>query len=234
MKEITSKEMTVENMVESLAKYKLDLNFLYGLDKVNKFKLVNWNQIIGDLLNEYFCELTIYNIPKYNDIKTEYCILNYFNELYKEIWVDNLIQISFNNLYPNIICKLLKDDKIKFSIKEFGNLFTFLTDNYSKINEYNIPKEIKLLWNIILNFTYGGMKNESCIIHMDQLFNYDVTKYKIIDGKRVVEDLIPFYTKGLFQKLQLKYPETIIYIEIDEIYLKGKSGQDYLNKLDIF
>ena len=63
--EITSKPLTIENMVKSLQKQNMSLDYLvnqYSSD--NHFCLNDWNRIIEDLINEYWINYEIIPIHK--------------------------------------------------------------------------------------------------------------------------------------------------------------------------
>lgn len=131
--------------------------------------------------------------------------ITYLNEDCKDILLEDLTRIDFNNLYPNIILGLynegLIDTKWESDIKQLKSFLENIEELKRKTKEF-IGKPYDDLQNSILGTYKAGR------IHANTL-------YAKIKSPLVVEYLHLIYTDIIE-----KYPDDIVYIDVDMIICK--------------
>ena len=131
--------------------------------------------------------------------------IHYLNEDCKDILLEDLIRIDFNNLYPNIILGLynegLIDTKWESDIKQLKSFLENVDELKKKTKEF-IGKPYDDLQNSILGSYKAGR------IHANGL-------YAKIKSPLVVEYLDLIYTDIIE-----KYADDIVYIDVDMIICK--------------
>lgn len=129
----------------------------------------------------------------------------YLNEDYREILLEDLIRIDFNNLYPNIIVGLynegLIDTKWESDIKQLKSFLENI-DELKRMTKEFIGKPYDDFQNSILSSYKSGR------VHANGL-------YAKIKSPLVVEYLHLIYTD-----LIEKYKDDIVYIDVDMIICK--------------
>jgi hypothetical protein len=210
-------ELTVPAVIELLNQEKYSLEQLKNCaprkDELNGFKLDDWNSVITRLLDYFFEPYKIKKVKEDFGYFGGSVLLDPRNTGY---WFKDLYQITFNLLYPSVISLLNDKGKIKFNIEEFGVLYKFLVKNHKSIkNSSELTEEGKFLFKVIINYTYGACTN---------YFGRGKIKAENID-------IVPTYTKEIFELLFKENPKNILYIDTDVIYLRTLTV-DILEKLD--
>lgn len=203
MKTTVKNELTIDNMINLLNQQNYTVNQLTtnNMSDTDRFKLQDFNNVAITMINYFFDSYTNIDIKPLNDVFLGTYID--INDKMKSKWMKDISYIEFESLYPNVIIKLWKENKLNFSVYEFGLIYTFLVKNYKKAKNQNIKNESILLWKIMINFLYGVSNN---IYRKNQI---------VIDNV----DLIPNYTRETFQNLFQNHSDNVAYIDTDQIYL---------------
>jgi len=194
-------DLNIDNVAKVLNNLHLsDYNFMM----YNSNNLKNYHTIIKSLLDNFFDYYhdKDFHIREKNNFDSAVILLN---KKMTNVWVKDITEIRFISMYPNIIIKLWEQELLKFNIKEFGVLFKFIVQNKESINK-KLTNKNKVLINFIINYTYGASHNINSIIK--------------IDGINLI---IPYY-KDVLISLFDNYPNNVIHIEVDSIFL------DFLDK----
>jgi hypothetical protein len=126
----------------------------------------------------------------------------------------NLNKLSFIRMYPVIISKLYKTNKVDFNIMELGKIYSYVVDNFISIrNHDNIKNESKILLNIFLNYLYGMSNNPYKTTGITNI--YKVTEY--------YKDTIK----------ELSKIDGVIYVDCDIIYFEESYKDDVLKIVDV-
>lgn len=203
MKQI--KELNIDNVVKFFISNKNIINQHLGS--------LNYNNIIYNYISlaiiEYFYEI---KTNEFFNVKGKYYVGSpiYLNDKYSEIKMKNIYKISFEMMYPHIIYKLYKYGKIKFSIKEYGEIYCFLVKNIFELkNLLSHHNESNILLKILLNMTFGSSYLNS--VYLDN-------RYEVIE-----------YYNNVYNDLIAK--NNIIYLDVDEIFFKEKYKDDIENDI---
>jgi len=152
------------------------------------------------LLEKYLSEIDLENIKSYGGG------YYYINPYIKEVPLKNVKQLTFNSLYPNIICSLIDAGLHKnapdYIIKIFENFkeefeYYIINRNYLKLNYYKY-QELK----ININSFYGKLA-------MNRLGNHNTANY----ATYVTEYLCHYYNDLLKRNQRI-----ILYIDTDMIF----------------
>lgn len=204
MKTNVKNELTIDNMINLLNQQNYTIEQLnnHNPNDPNRFTIRHFNNVAMEMVNYFFENYTNVEIKS---LDSERFLGSYtdINDKMKLKWMKDISYIEFESLYPNIIIKLWKENKLNFSVYEFGLIYTFLVKNYKKAKNQNIKNESILLWKIMINFLYGVSNN---IYRKNQI---------VIDNV----DLIPNYTRETFQNLFQNHSDNVAYIDTDQIYL---------------
>jgi hypothetical protein len=225
------KKLTTKSLLKTLDKM-LTFEMMTKLDKVvniysyddDKFRIDDWNDIIMELLKKYYG----YNLVNRPYIKTNGNIsgILLLKESYIGVIKSDITKIDFNTLYPNIIVKLFDRGDLEFNIHEFGYIFKGLLEARREVKDLSDPtnhntyKHLKMFINVLINFTYGCIRNynERSIISASNTNN------------------IPTYCSDIFNHI-FNENNTVMYIDTDEIYIDGRSELDgiiaQIDKLDL-
>ncbi len=198
--------LTVDIIVKLLnqQQYTID-NFDVNSINKNRVSLNDFNKVFSIIINYFFESYKIFNIEIIDDLEYPNNII--LNDKMKNHWHTNISKISFNNLYPNIISKLWKNNELKFNINEFAIIYSFMVENIDEIKNHKDMNEVsKLLFNFLIYYTYGALTTTLSKFYVDD--HYQIKKY----------------TNLLFRNFIKNYNDNIIYIDTDIIYL------DFLNK----
>lgn len=115
----------------------------------------------------------------------------------------NINKITFNLFYPSIIVDLYKNNKIIFNITEFGEIYTFLYNNYKTIK---LDKNLSENGNTVFNYIIYGLYGISC----NKFNNYG------FDNTNLLSEVTYNINKHIFET----FKDDVIYIDTDIIYLK--------------
>ena len=205
MKTQPKNELTVDNIINLLNEQNYTINQLTStfVQDPYRFRLKDFINITMIMVNYFFENYTNIKIeiPNSDRLLGSYIAIN---ERMKLKWLKDISYIEFNSLYPNIIIKLWKENKLKFSIYEFGLIYTFLVENKNLIlKNPNIKEESKLLLRVIINYLYGASNNLS------------ITNKVVIDNL----ELVTLYTKETFQQLFENNKDNVAYLDTDQIFL---------------
>lgn len=214
----TKVELTVENLITAIK----SLNLNYTINSLSDWN-VNRYDVITKYLIEYFFENS--EIKKevksdFNPMKSGFC---YINENHKEKELDNLIEVSFNHLYSNLIIKLYKQNEIFFNSVEFAYFYEFLLINYDSIKSSpNINEKTLIIFRGIVNAFFGY-----------SIGVFGRKSYYHFFGN---SSLITTYTYPIYDKLTEKYSDNIVYIDTDSFYFKNiniDDINDFLSDYDL-
>jgi len=210
------------------------------------FKTSDWFDTIRYLLiKNYPDNKQINRVREDDQIRGSRC---WMNPKYKEKLVDDVINITFTHLYPNIICKLYQKGDLKFNNDRIGDLFTdimeikyeeiipfinfakggcsiaeflYSMDNSRKNDDDNIHNLKLYIWTylrIIKNMFYGILANK----HVVELNKMSKEQYFICNDINLVSQ----YAINFWDILIKKFEDNICYIDTDEIFLRL---DDYFN-----
>jgi hypothetical protein len=129
----------------------------------------------------------------------------YLNEDYKNVLIEDLIRIDFNNLYPNIILGLynegLIDTKWESDIKQLKS-FLENVDELKRTTKELIGKPYDDLQDSILSSYKSGR------IHANGLYG------------KIKSPLVVEYLHLIYTDIIEKYKDDIVYIDVDMIICK--------------
>ena len=222
MKTNVRNELTIDNMINLLNEQNYTIEKLnnHHPDDPNRFKISDFNNVAMIMVNYFFKNYTDVEVQP---LDKEMFLGGYIgiNEKMKLKWMKDISYIEFESLYPNIIIKLWKENKLKFSIYEFGLIYTFLVQNKKLgFKNPNIKEESKLLWKIMINYLYGASNNP---YRRNEI---------VVDNVKT----IPSYTRETFQKLFENHSDNVAYIDTDQIFLDFVSPEiiiNYINPLGL-
>lgn len=159
------------------------------------------------LIDKYLSKIDLSNLKNYGGY-------NWINPYIKEVPLKNVMQLSFNSLYPNIICGIVdsglhdKDigaskDGLKKSLETFKETFEYYCNNRVSLKINNPEKYQELKKNI--NSFYGQL---GFLSKTDMAPNYPgfVTEYL----RHYLDDLLS------------KNSGMILYIDTDRIFYVGE------------
>ena len=192
------RELNLDNMAEFLNTQE------FRIDMFGSGSLSREYKRIGKLMIDFFYdEHTIKCIE--NNRKNQVGSSMYLNDKYVNVEFYKITLIDFEYLYPSITVKLYEENKIYFSVEEFGYLYTFLLKNkYKLYNHPNITEECKRGIRYMLFGLYGCSQVNGYICVSDI-------------------DLVTATHKEFVDNLYLGYNDDIIYLDIDIIYLKNRN-----------
>jgi len=155
------------------------------------------------LLEKYQSKVDIENIKTYGGY-------NYINPYIKEVPLKNVMQLSFNSLYPNIICGIVEagihesaKDGVKKSLESFKESFEYLDTNKRNL-KLNDPEKYKELKTNINSF-YGKL---GFLSNTDMAPNYP--------------GFITEYLRHYYDDLLKRNQHIILYIDTDIIFYAGE------------
>lgn len=129
----------------------------------------------------------------------------YLNEKYKSVLISDIIEISFNSLYPTIL----------IGLSEFGLIDGMWENDIKKVDWFLKNKQtLKIMptgeygkWKMFSNSLYGKIKTE----------------------------YVTGYLKLFYDDMLKTYGDKIIYIDTDQIILNTKElNDDFVNKINHF
>lgn len=220
MKTNVKNELTIDNMINILNQQNYTSEQLnkHNPNDPNRFKSSDFLKVSKNLLDFFFTDYKEEDFDSPPDYYQGALVL--INEKMKLRWMKDISYIEFTSLYPNIIIKLWKENKLKFSVFEFGIIYTFLVENRKlSLKNPNIKEESKLLWKWMINYLYGASSNQ-------HKFFIRVSNIELVSD----------YTRKTFQKLFEKHTDNVAYLDIDLIFLDYVSPEiidNYINPLGL-
>jgi len=199
-------ELTIDNMVNFLNQQNYTTSQLTSTIYAdpNRFRLGDFIKVSKVLLDHFFTDYKEEDFDLPPNYYQGSVIL--INEKMKLKWMKDISYIEFTSLYPNIIIKLnklWKENKLKFSVFEFGIIYTFLVENRKLISiNPNIKEESKLLCKVMINYLYGASSGQHKF----------PTRISNVDS-------IPHYTRETLESLFEIHKDNIAYIDTDQIFL---------------
>lgn len=202
MKTTVKNELTIDSIINLINQqnYPVEI-FTSNTNDPNRFTIHHFQRLCRILLDYHFENYEQIEIQ--NDLNefSGICLLNEKNTRNK--WLQDISLIEFNSMYPNIIVKLWRENKIHFTIYEFGIIYEFILKNYKKIiHNSNINDSSKLAIKTLLNYLYGA----SASIY--PLF-IKVSNIHLVSN----------YAKSNFNLLFEEQKDNVFYIDTDTIYL---------------
>jgi hypothetical protein len=193
-------DLNIDNVAKVLNRSNLsDYNFMM----YNSNNLANYHIVIKSLLDNFF---EYYQVDNFKFEKNTFeGGTTLINKKFTNLWMKDITEIRFINLYPNIIIRLWEQKLLTFNINEFGVLFKFLVQNKDAIKN-KLTNRNKGLLNFIINYTFGAGHNINSVIKINGL------------------DLVVTYIKNTLIDLYTNYSNNVFYIDVDVIYL------DFLDK----
>lgn len=207
------KELNIDNVVEFLNSYG-DC----GIVQMQKDTLRKVDKLAMTILEYFYIHQTAISITNNNLILGSVIKLN---DNYKDKLLYNVHKITFNKMYPNIISNLYEQGDIEFSIKEYGELYSFLVKNYTNIKTHNDMVEYsKQSLNWLLNTIFGLSVNNEYQGRKSFLLYHS-------NPNNVTE-----YSKETFNYIFEMF-DNIVYIDTDTIYYVGDNSNfiGFLNLL---
>ena len=164
------------------------------------------------LLEKYQSKVDLENIKTYGGY-------NYINPYIKEVPLKNVMQLSFNSLYPNIICGMVESgyhetaarqsthtgltDSVKKSLENFKESFEYFDTNKRNL-KLNDPEKYKELKTNINSF-YGKL---GFLSNTDMAPNYP--------------GFVTEYLRHYYDDLLKRNQHIILYIDTDTIFYVGE------------
>jgi len=203
-------ELTIEAIVNIIKEIDYDeTKIIRSHNSINAAKLdINFWNISWEKLLDNFFESKTKNII-YDNNTINHGIVK-FNDDYKNIEINDFRQITFSNLYPNIIIKLNDENKIKFNIEEYGIIYKFIVENYDNIKNNYIDEDIRMKWCAMKNAMFGCSNYFKSIVNYSQFFKDYNNDNKI--------NIVSNYMYDFFNDIFNKYDKYIININTDGIY----------------
>lgn len=218
MKTTVKNELTIDSIVNLINQqnYSVD-KFTFDTTNPNRFTISDFQRLCRILLDYHFENYT--QIEVENDLN-EFSGICLFNEKIANKWLENISVIEFNKMYPTIIIKLWKENKIHFTIYEFGIIYEFLVENYKQILKHvNITESSKLAVKTMINYLYGA----------------SASVYPLFIKASNIH-LVSNYAKEKLTNLFYNNVNNVFYIDTDTIYLDFITPdiiQDYIKPLQI-
>lgn len=145
--------------------------------------------------------------PKVSHINNKLFKINYFNEFYKDKWIDDIYHLKFKFHIPFLYYYAMESyDEIDFNIKGLKDIYKKLIN---LLNTHYILPESNLLIDKILTFTHNLVINERCYISLRNCKNAE-----------------NIYI-GFLEKLKSKYKNSLIKYDLDGIYLVDTYNTKY-------
>lgn len=220
MKTNVKNELTIDNIIKLLNQQNYTVSQMTSTIAAdpNRFRLYDFLKVSKILLDYFFTDYKQEDVNLPSDYYQGSLIL--LNDKMKSKWMKDISCIEFTSLYPNIILKLWKENKLKFSVFEFGIIYNFLVENRKLIiKNPNTKEESKLLCRVMINYLYGASSTQN--------------KFPI----RVSNiELISAYTKETFQELFEIHKDNVAYIDTDQIFLDYVSPEiidNYIKPLEL-
>jgi len=155
------------------------------------------------LLDKYLDKIDIENIKNYGGY-------NYIKPNIKELPLKNVMQLSFNSLYPNILCGMVEagihnnaKESVKKSLESFKDNFEYFNSNRQNLKINSPEKYVELKTSI--NSFYGKL---GFLSNTDMAPNYP--------------GFVTEYLRHYYDDLYLKNSHIILYIDTDTIFFAGE------------
>lgn len=154
------------------------------------------------LLDKYLSKIDLDNIKNYAGY-------NWINPYIKEVPLKNVLQLSFNSLYPNIICGIVEagvhksaKESVKKSLESFKESFEFFNTNKGSLKLNDPDKYLDQKKNI--NSFYGKL---GFLSNTGMSPNYS--------------GFVTEYLRHYYDDLLKKNQSVILYIDTDTIFYAG-------------
>lgn len=155
------------------------------------------------LIEKYLSKVDLNNIKSYGGY-------NWINPYVKEIPLKNVSQLSFNSLYPNIICGMVESgvhntakESVKKSLESFKESFEYFSTNRISLKLNNPEKYTELKKGI--NGFYGKL---GFLSNTDMAPNYP--------------GFVTEYLKHYYDDLLKQNQNIILYIDTDTVFYAGE------------
>jgi len=166
--------------------------------------------------------------------------IHYLNPDYKEVLLEDVTQIDFNALYPNLLVSLIDEGLIDEKWREDINKVKWFLENRKNLKILSLSGSTEYeKWKIHTNSLYSNIKTTHVTSYLDLFYTDLIKKYSdeiiYIDVDMVILNIkkIDFQTKKHIEEIyDFDFDASFIeyfYIErLKKYFIKDESGELYV------